>query len=133
MALDKDKSLILNRIKSHYAFRSDADLGRFLDVASNTLANWRKRNSINLELILTKCDELNATWICCGQGNPTNNYPSLDNEPLSIVEEAVEKIRSAKELEIESLREHLASREAVIAAQAKTMETMQKLIDLQGK
>lgn len=133
MAIDKDKRLILNRIKSHYKFKSDAQLGRFLGIASNTLANWNKRNSIDLELILTKCEELNATWICSGQGKPTNNYPSLEDSPFSTTEEAFEKLKSAKDAEIERLRELLASHEATIAAQAKAMEMMQRVIDGQGK
>lgn len=133
MAIEKDKHLILNRIKSHYKFKSDAQLGRFLGVASNTLANWRKRNSIDLELILTKCEELNASWLCSGQGMPTNEYPNIEENPVSVIEEAFEKISSAKDAEIARLLQLLASHEATIAAQATAMEVMKRLLNVQGK
>lgn len=128
MAIDKDKALILNRIKSHYKFKKEAELGKLLGVASNTLANWRKRNSVDLELILTKCEELNANWICSGIGRPTNDYPLPEDDSYSKVEESFEKLSSAKDIELERLQTLLAAKEQAIAAQAKTIATLELLI-----
>lgn len=58
MGFIKDKSLILSRIKSHYDLKSNADLARFLGIAPNTVSNWYTRNSIDYELIFSKCEDL---------------------------------------------------------------------------
>ena len=72
-----DKSLILNKIKAHYKLKSDADLARFLDVKSNVVSNWRDRNSIDYDIVFTKCDDLDLNillkddWVV---GEPTARY-----------------------------------------------------------
>jgi hypothetical protein len=127
-----DKSLILNRIKSHYKFKSDVQLAKFLGIAGTTLSNWYARDTINYDLVFTKCGELNPNWIVFGEGRPTKGYPNPE-DTFSTTEEAFEKIATSKDVEIARLRELLASHEATIAAQAKAIEMMQKVIDVQGK
>ncbi|KQB99476.1 helix-turn-helix domain-containing protein [Pedobacter sp. Hv1] len=128
-----DKTLILNRIKSHYKFKSDVQLAKFFGIAGTTLSNWYVRDTMNYDLVFTKCGELNPNWIVFGEGKPTKGYPNLEDTPFSITEEVLEKIKSAKDMEIARLQELLASHEATIAAQAIAMEAMKKLLDLQGK
>lgn len=53
-----DKSLILKRIKSHYELKSDAELGRFLGVAPQTISGWYTRNSIDYDIIFAKCVDM---------------------------------------------------------------------------
>ena len=47
MGSNIDNSLILNKIKSHYDFKNDAEFARFLDIKPNTLSNWHSRNTID--------------------------------------------------------------------------------------
>lgn len=61
--MKKDKSLILNSIKSHYNFKSDAEFARFLGIAPNTLSNWYSRNTLDFELIHTKCVDIDGNWL----------------------------------------------------------------------
>lgn len=72
-----DKSLILNKIKSHYGFKNDAEFARFLGIKPNSLANWYSRNTFNYETIFTKCDDIRAEWFFTGEG------PMLKNEESS--------------------------------------------------
>lgn len=129
MGIEKDKELIISRIKSHYNFKSDAELARFLGIASNTLANWHKRNTINIELILTKCDELNADWILKGRGLPIRKYQELDDS-LSVVNEIAEKYVNARigegdnKKDIEVLVKIITIQEKTIKAQEKTIEAL---------
>ena len=51
MRIFNNKSLILNKIKLHYGFKSDAQFARFLGIKPNSLANWYSRNSIDYELV----------------------------------------------------------------------------------
>lgn len=64
-----DKSLILNRIKEHLFFKTDKEFADYLGVKPNTLSTWHKRNSIDYELIIAKCDFVNANWLLTGNGS----------------------------------------------------------------
>lgn len=63
-----NKSFILSQIKSHYNFKNDAEFARHLDVKPNTLSNWYNRNTMDYELIVTKCVDIDANWLLTGQG-----------------------------------------------------------------
>ncbi|MEZ2337650.1 S24 family peptidase [Mucilaginibacter sp. RCC_168] len=58
MIANIDKSLILNKIKYFYNLASDKDLAEFLDISPPVLANWRKRNTIDYDIIFTKCESM---------------------------------------------------------------------------
>src|SRR5690606_3462732 len=66
MRINNDKTLILNRIKLHYGFKSDADFARFLGIKPNSLSNWYKRNTIDYDLVFSKCEDLNIEWLLSG-------------------------------------------------------------------
>ena len=63
-----DKALILNEIKLYLGFERDTDFAEFLGIKQNTLSNWKARNSIDYDLIISKCEEINANWLLTGQG-----------------------------------------------------------------
>ncbi|MBB2146591.1 hypothetical protein GM921_13900 [Pedobacter sp. LMG 31464] len=130
-----DKELILSRIKFHYKFKSDAQLARFLGLGTNTLANWYTRNTINYDLIFTKCNDLNPTWIITGEGRPTKAYSNSEANAPSIAEEDAVKINSQYNqlTEIERLHQIITLQEGTISAQAKTIEVMNKLINTKDK
>lgn len=64
-----DKSQILNKIKTHYGFKSNLEFSSFLGIAATTLSSWYSRNSIDFELIFAKCVDIDANWLLSGKGN----------------------------------------------------------------
>ena len=72
-----DKSLILNKIKSHLKLKSDTEFANFLGIKPQVLSNWRKRNTFDTELIYTKCVGIDANWLLTGEGEMLNH---LHNE-----------------------------------------------------
>lgn len=64
-----DKSLILNLIKLHYKFKTDTEFAKFLGISSQTLTNWKTRNSMDYEVIYTRCVDIDANWLLTGKGN----------------------------------------------------------------
>ena len=66
--MKSDKKLILNAIKKHYSFKTDAEFARFLEVKPTTLASWYSRNAINHELIYEKCVDIDGNWLLSGEG-----------------------------------------------------------------
>jgi hypothetical protein len=59
---------ILSRLKEALELSSDAQLSRFLEVSKSTLSNWKKRGSIDYDLVFTKCEHLSKDWLLSGHG-----------------------------------------------------------------
>ncbi len=64
-----DKSLIINKIKNHLNIKTDKDFAEYLDIKPTTLAMWRSRNTLDVELIFTKCEFLNPEFLLTGKGD----------------------------------------------------------------
>lgn len=62
-----DKKLIINKLKIHLNLNSDTELADFLGVKQNTISTWKSRNTMDYELIITKCDDINANWLITGE------------------------------------------------------------------
>jgi len=73
MRINNDKTLILNRIKSHYGFKSDAEFARFLGIKPNSLSNWYTRNTIDYDLVFSKCEDINLEWLLSGNDLQSQN------------------------------------------------------------
>lgn len=63
-----DKKLILNKIKDNYGFDNDADFADFLAISKQTLSNWKARNTFDIELLYTKCVDINPDFLFTGTG-----------------------------------------------------------------
>lgn len=63
-----DKILILNNIKKHYGFKTDAEFARFLGINPQNIRNWFARNNYNANLLIEKCAEINPQYIITGDG-----------------------------------------------------------------
>lgn len=66
--MNLDKSLMLNRIKEHYNFTSNAEFARFLDISPQALSNWYSRNTFDYEILYTKCVDVDIDWLFTGKG-----------------------------------------------------------------
>jgi len=63
-----NKILILGRIKEYYKFNTDAELANFLGIQRSTLSNWVKRDSIDYDLVFSKCKLIDKNWLLTGNG-----------------------------------------------------------------
>lgn len=75
-----DKTLILNRIKIYLKLKNDKDLADFLGIKPNVLSNWYTRNSIDYDIVFTKCDFIDKNWLITGNDNPCINDNKVINE-----------------------------------------------------
>lgn len=62
------------------------DFASFLGIKPNTLSNWMSRNTFDAELIYTKCDFINPSWLLTGNGEMIKSYSRNTNQ-LSMVNE----------------------------------------------
>ncbi len=106
------KSLKLNNIKAYYNFKSNLVFANFLGIKANTLSNWHSRNSIDYELIISKCVGINGHWLLTGEGEMFQEEATVQSSP--ILQEPVIAAASvicascgAKQEIIEILREQL--------------------------
>ena len=58
-----DKSFIINQIKLHLGIKTDSEFAEFLGVKQPTVSTWRKRNTIDYDLIITKCNNIDANCL----------------------------------------------------------------------
>ena len=69
MSTKINKSLILNEIKSYYNFVSDSEFAKFLGIKPQTLSSWHTRNTFDIELLYSKCENINAEYLLTGIGD----------------------------------------------------------------
>lgn len=96
MKNNNPNSKILNKIKVHYGFKSDAEFAKHIGVRPNTFCNWHARNTMDFSKILEACPEIDANWLMTGKGEMLkkdlskddenqNNYPTLDLGGIPLV------------------------------------------------
>ena len=61
-------NLIIERLFIYFKVDTNAALAQKLGVSATTLSNWKSRNTINYDLIFTKCEGINFNWLLCGEG-----------------------------------------------------------------
>lgn len=62
-------NLIIERLFIVFKVDSHAALALKLGVSATTISNWKKRNTIDYELIFTKCEGVNLNWLILGIGS----------------------------------------------------------------
>lgn len=80
-----DKNSILNRIKEYYSLKGNADLARFLGVAPNTITNWYNRETFDLDVIYTKCENVDLNWLLTGESNVSSFKSSTEISPITVI------------------------------------------------
>ena len=112
-----DSNLILNNLKIAIGVKTDNDLWKYLGISQSTGATWRLRNSINLEEIIAKCDNINLDWLLRGEGEMLRNGAAKDtaaDNPLHIDIEAVKLLIAEKDRTIANLQEQLDKKDKQI-------------------
>ncbi len=126
-----DKSLIIKEIKKHLNFNKDGELANYLGVSQNTISSWKSRNTINYDLIISKCDFINANWLLTGKGEMLKNSYSLDktnsvNEPS--IPYGLKKEENIENEFIAYLKKELEKKDYVITEKDKKIEQLNEEI-----
>ncbi len=59
---------IILRTETAFGLSSDYQFAKFLGVRRSTVCNWKVRNSIDYELLFSKCKGINLNWLIWGEG-----------------------------------------------------------------
>ncbi|WP_028296571.1 helix-turn-helix domain-containing protein [Olivibacter sitiensis] len=121
-----DKKLIFKRIKLAYGLKSDADLADFLELPPTTLSGWKRRNTLDIDLLYSKLVGISWDYLIYGVGeafldkkNTTENSvvadvggdteESGDSKPTIVRSNLIIDILTA---EIDKLRKELEAKES---------------------
>lgn len=80
-----DKSKIIREIKLYLGFKNDTELADFLGIKQNILSTWKSRNTMDYDLVISKCDFIDANWLLTGEGEmlkSDNNTPIVAEPQL---------------------------------------------------
>lgn len=58
---------ILQRVKSHLGLKTDGELAEQLGLGQTAISAWKKRGSINLDLVITNCAGADMNWLLFGE------------------------------------------------------------------
>lgn len=115
-----DKSFIINEIKSHLNIKTDSEFADFLGIKQPTVSTWRKRNTIDYELIIAKCDKIDGHWLLTGKGEMlkepappavSSSQPQENDKYTASLEKQVaqlEKINTLQEEKIKGLEKEVS-------------------------
>ncbi|PQL89833.1 helix-turn-helix domain-containing protein [Apibacter sp. wkB309] len=108
MEIKVDKSIIINELKKYLNIKTDIKFAEFLGIRFNTLSSWKVKNILDYDLIISKCDKINANWLITGKGEmlidkeKTTSTENLLNENLKdrckFLEESVRLLKQENEL-----------------------------------
>lgn len=77
---------ILDRIVTWYGLRNKTELARFLGVTPQTISNWYSRDSIDYDLIFSRCVGVDLNWLVLGA---TNYVEKRRGANVSVVSDVV--------------------------------------------
>lgn len=128
MSIKKDKTLILNKIKEHYGFLKDVHFAKFLGIAPTTLSSWYMRNTMDYDLVFSKCVDIDGNWLLSGEGSILKK--EVTHQAADIEKSEYQK-KGPDSADINYL-ETIVALNKVIAAQDKTIQALEMVIAIKS-
>lgn len=136
-----NKRQIIKELGSYKNLRSNRALAEFLGINEQNIANWIKRGSLNIGVILSKMPEISPEWLKTGEGpmlkaegitigtvndfsrqhagHDINNGPVISQDPQKV---------AALEAENEHLKQTIEQQERLIQSKDELINTLKTLI-----
>ena len=87
-----DASAIIERLKQSLGVETDAELANYLGIDPRGISNWRARQTVPMDLILTKCGHVDLNYVFRGAASAV---PVSANQP-SVAEQTSDEATYAK-------------------------------------
>lgn len=83
-----NKTLILDKIKSYFLLKGNSELAEFLGVTKQTISNWYARNSIDYDIVISKCtvidENIDLKWLLTTNTQQQNEKANDDDIARSV-------------------------------------------------
>jgi hypothetical protein len=79
----------VERLKEYYGIQEDTELAEYLGMQRQKVYNWKRRNTVDLKVILAKCRDVDLNWLF--RGMPFEGSKELADLRARV--EALEKSR----------------------------------------
>lgn len=80
-----NKKDVLDRFKTHFELKTNAEFALFLGIAPTTLSSWYSRGTFDLDVLYSKCVGLDLNWLLTGHSSslPENvqEHGNLNGNP----------------------------------------------------
>lgn len=113
----------IERLKFKLGLKSDTELSAYLGISQPLISAWKNRNSIDIDLIITKCNDIDLNWLLRGVVEKNNSDMNLKKElnRLRIENEQLKnKINDMKDVIVDlTLNKALKKRESIVETRHK--------------
>lgn len=120
-----EKREILLKIIAHYARGNKSEFARMIGVTPQNIDAWLRRNSFNVELISTKCRNINPMFLMTGEGEMLQSA-----EPPAATSSSLESLLQQMQQEIfennKMMRDQMKSMQALMAETVQLMRKSQE-------
>jgi len=90
-----DKKVVraaIERIKEHLNLKTDIQLSEFLGLSSNTLNMWKRRGTLDLQLIYSKVPNISLDWVLNGVGESSIKQTSVLNSAVADIKHTAQRM-----------------------------------------
>lgn len=121
---------LIEKLKKFYGVKTDIQLARELGINQSTLSNWKRRNVLPCDVIITKCENVSLDWLFRDEDVPDGKWKSttevakenapffqrygLTANPLEVIERLEREVETLEQ-ENKDLRIRLRQAEKMFA------------------
>lgn len=73
---------VILRLKKALNISTDIELANYLGISKSTLSNWKARNTLDLPLLFSLCEQISIDWLLTGKGAMLKNSTPKSPEVL---------------------------------------------------
>ena len=121
---------IVDKLCSYYQLDKKGELAEKLGIKPSVLSNWIARNTIDWNLIFTKCEDINLNWLIYGECPMSKNDNNASTkEDTSIYKELLEK----QKVEIKELNREIGKLQLTVEQLKKGDQAASSLLAAESK
>lgn len=109
---------VIERLLIYFNVKTQRELAEQLGVSVTTLSNWKSRNTIDYELLFTKCENINFDWLFMGRGEM---FPGIYNK--------IDAVADGPPLEYSSYKDLLRAKDVIITTQERYINHLESELE----